>query len=343
MGELPPGGLRAAIEITQIVSMPGGILQRAEALLEPLRRIVPFEGAWLSLLDPERREQPPLVARGYPAALVRYMSGPGGVAEIELLGLNRNSGATRLADLPVHLDEVRSWADYLAPAGFRGGLVAGLFTPDGRYLGMLGLNTDTAAHPTEAARDLIAALVPVIAQAIDPMRAIGAAARIIHDAQAAVVLTRAGRTLPLHGMPPHRLLSPGSAVLTVAAEHLADNAEVATFLCPDGGQRLARITVISCAGQPARHLAGVLVVSPPGDLHGLTTDDLEILGLLAEDRSVPRIGAALDLPLPTITDRIAHILTTLAAPSRTAAVMRAIRRGLYIPRPLATWGARRRQ
>jgi hypothetical protein len=95
----------AAIEITQIVSMPGGIDQRAEALLEPLHQVVPFEGAWLSLLDPERREQPPLVSRGYPAELIRYMSGPAGVAEIELLGLNRNSGATRVADLSVPVDE----------------------------------------------------------------------------------------------------------------------------------------------------------------------------------------------------------------------------------------------
>lgn len=336
MRELPPGGLRAAIEITEIAYMPGGIVQRAEALMGPLSQVVPFEGAWLSLLDPERREQPPMVARGYPAELVRYMSGPAGVAEIELLGLSRNSGATRLADLPVDLDEVRSWAEYLAPAGFRGGLAAGLFTPDGRYLGMLGLNTDTAEHPTEAARDLIGALLPTIARAIDPMRAIGAAARIIHNAQAGIVLTRAGQTLPLNGLPRHRLLSPGSAVLTVAADHLADNVDVATFLCPDDEHRLARITVLSCARQPARHLAGVLVVSPPGNLRALTIGDLEILGLLVEDWSVPRIGAALDLPLPAVADRVEHILTKLAAPSRTAAIMRAIRQGLYIPRLLVT-------
>ncbi|WP_204015415.1 GAF domain-containing protein, partial [Virgisporangium aurantiacum] len=321
MRELPPAGLRAAIEITQIVSMPGGIDQRAEALLEPLRQVVPFEGAWISLLDPDRLEQPPLVSYGYPAGLVRYMSGPAGVAEIELLGLNRNSGATRLADLSVPLDEVRSWAEYLAPAGFRGGLAAALFTPDGRYLGMLGLNTDTAEHPTEAARDLIGALATTIAQAIDPMRAIGAAVRIVRNAQAAVVLTRAGQTLPLDGMPRHRLLAPGSAVLAVAADHLADNVESATFVCPDGGHRLARITVLSCARQPARHLAGVLVVSPPGNLHGLTTSDLEILGLLVEDWPVPRIGATLDLPLPTAADRVEHILTKLTASSRTVAVL----------------------
>jgi hypothetical protein len=155
MRELPPGGLQAAVEVAQVASAPGRIDQRAEAMLEPLHRIVPYQGVWISLLDPERREQPPLVSHGYPDALNRYMRGPAGVAEIELLGLNRSSGTTRLRDLPVPLEEVPSWAEYLAPAGFRGGLAAALFTPDGRYLGMLGLNTDTPAHPTEAARDLI--------------------------------------------------------------------------------------------------------------------------------------------------------------------------------------------
>jgi DNA-binding NarL/FixJ family response regulator len=205
---------------------------------------------------------------------------------------------------------------------------------------MLGLNTDTAEHPTEAARDLIGALAPAIAQAIDPMRAIGAAARIIRNAQAAVVLTRAGQTLALDGLPRHRLLAPGSAALAVAADHLANNVEFATFLCPNGGRRLARVTVLSCARQPAPHLAGVLVVSPPGNLHGLTTRDLEILGLLVEDWSLRRIGAALDLPLPTVADRVEHILTKPTAPSRTVAILQALRQGLYNPRSL---GAHHRQ
>ena len=61
----------------------------------------------------------------------------------------------RLCDLPVAPAEVRGWAEYLAPAGYREGLAVGLHTPDGRYIGILGLNTDTLAHPTVAACDLI--------------------------------------------------------------------------------------------------------------------------------------------------------------------------------------------
>lgn len=61
--------------------------------------------------------------------------------------------------------------------------------------------TDTGGHPTAAARDLIGALAPVIAYAVDPMRSTTAAARIITNVQAGVVVTRGGSALPRVWMP----------------------------------------------------------------------------------------------------------------------------------------------
>jgi DNA-binding CsgD family transcriptional regulator len=329
-------GRQVAIEVRRIASGPGRPDQRAEALLEALSRLVPFRAAWISVLDPERREQPPLVSHGYPDGLNEYMAGPAGVAEIELLGLSR-SGATLLSDLPLPLEEVRSWAEYLAPAGFRGGLAAGLFTADGRYVGMLGLNTDTTTYPTRAARDLVDELASTIAHAIDPMRAISAAAQIVRDARAGIVLTRAGNTLPLDGVPAHPLLSPGSALLSVAAGHLAAGVEFTTFLCPYSASDAhghVRATVLGCPHRPLIHLTGVVLLSPPGNLRGLNRAELEILGLLVEDWPDRRIAAALDLPETTVVHTVEHILTKLDAANRDVALMRAVRLGLYIPRPL---------
>jgi DNA-binding CsgD family transcriptional regulator len=335
--ELPPGGLRVAEDVVRIASMPVRIDQRAEALLEPLRRVVPFRGAWISLLDPERREQPPLVSVGYPDELNRYMSGPAGVAEIEMLGLNRWSGVVRrLSDLPVPLDEVPAWAEYLVPAGFRGGLAAGLFTTDGRYLGVLGLSTDIAGHPTEAARDLVAMLVTTIAHAVDPMRALTAAARIVRDGQAAVVVTRSGNPVPLPGMPAHPLLHQDSALLAAVATQVAAGLDFVTFLCPyeGGGQGQVRVTVLACRQQAARYLSGVVVLSPRGDVYQLQRHELEILGLLVDDWPDDRIGTALGVPPRTVAEHVERIVTKLAAPTREVAVLRAVRQGLYIPRPL---------
>src|ERR1044071_428408 len=121
--------------------MPGRMEHRAAALLDPLRRIVPFQAVWISLLDQQRREQPPLVAEGYPAGLADHMGGPSGVDEPEALGLTPSPGAIPLADRAIPLEEVVSWSEFLGPAGFRNGLAAALFTTDGRYLGVLGVNT----------------------------------------------------------------------------------------------------------------------------------------------------------------------------------------------------------
>jgi DNA-binding NarL/FixJ family response regulator len=75
-------------------------------------------------------------------------------------------------------------------------------------------------------------------------------------------------------------------------------------------------------------------MSAPGNLHGLNRHDLEIIGLLIDDWPDHRIGAALDLPISTVADKVEHILTKLAAPTRPVAVLRALGQGLYIPRPL---------
>jgi DNA-binding CsgD family transcriptional regulator len=333
--DLPRCARQVAAEVRCIASRPGRIDQRAEALLEPFRRVVPFRAAWISLLDPELGEQAPLISQGYPDGFRQYLSGPGGVAEIDLLGLSRPGTVTRMSDLSIPLEEVWIWAEFLAPAGFRDGLAVALFAPDGRYLGILGLTSDIAGHPTAAARNLFTLLAPAIAQAIDPMQTLASAARIVHGAQAAIALTRAGRTLPLPGLPAHALLDGDSPVLTVASAHLAAHHDLVSFLCPyatGDAHQLQRITVLG--GHPAGHLRGVVVVSPRGHTHGLDRRELEILGWLVDDWPDERIAGGLGLTPLTIAEHAEQICTKLAAPTRAAATFRAIRQGLYVPSAL---------
>jgi DNA-binding CsgD family transcriptional regulator len=339
---LPAGGLEVAIEIARIAATPGAIEHRAQELLDPLHRVVPFEGAWISLLDPELREQPPLIHYGYPESFAEYMRGPGGVDEIERVGLSHNRAAIRIQDVTVPLEQLLGWAEYLAPAGFRGAVGVGLFTPYGRYLGVVGLYTDTELHPTEAARDLIGLLAPMIAVALDPMLSIAAAARIVRHAEAGVVLTRTGNTLPLPGLPTHPMLTPGSDALTAVAELLAVRQPHASFLCPmsvcDGADGHSRITMLACPPRPPYYATAVVAVSPAGNLPGLTGRELEILGLLIEDWSDQRIAGALGLPVQTVADHIARAMAKLDAQTRVLATTRALRQGLYVPRPLAHIG-----
>src|SRR4051794_41066329 len=107
----------------------------AAAVLEALHRLVPFQGAHIYLLDPDRGAAISVVSRGYGEALSEDMVSPAYTEEIELLGLTRRRAALRVRDLPVPAERVRSWVEYLRPAGFREGLGVGLFSPEGRHLG----------------------------------------------------------------------------------------------------------------------------------------------------------------------------------------------------------------
>jgi DNA-binding CsgD family transcriptional regulator len=335
--ELPDGALDVAVEVGSLASSPDGIDQRAEALLQALYRVVPFQAAQISLVDAQGRAPVALAVHGYDDAVMAYCTSPALVEEFELVGLHRGSPPMRICDLPVPPAELRSWVEYLAPAGFREGVGVGLYTRDGRYIGFLGMNTDTVAHPTAAARDLIGSLVPLIAQAVDPLRSIAAAAELIQDAQAGILLTRTGEVLPLPGLPAHPLLIAGSAVLALAGE-MAGGRDNASFLCPYGGnragQRHVRITVLACRPDPPHQLALAVVACPPGDLRGLTPRELQVLGLLIEGWPNRRIAMALVIGERTVATHVEHILAKLGARSRALAASRALNRGTYVPRAL---------
>jgi DNA-binding CsgD family transcriptional regulator len=337
VAELPRGGLEVAVEVGRIASGLDSIEDRAQALLAALRRVVPFQAAAIYLIDPERHGQWPLVTEGYDEVVRQYIASPANTAEMELLGLDRAAEALRVCDLPVPRDRIPSWREYLAPAGFREGLAVGLFA-HGRHLGVFGLNTDTDRHPTEDARDLIGMLAPTIANAVDPLRSIATVASIVEGAEAGVVLTRTGSTEPLPGLPAHPLLGADSDALAVAIDRLAAGRVYSSFLCPysvpDAAVKMVLITMLGCPSDSPHNLVAVVLVSPPTDLRGLTRRELEILGLLVEGWPNHRIAAAMVVAQRTVNSHLEHILAKLSAPSRTLAAIRALRFGLYVPRPL---------
>jgi hypothetical protein len=169
---------------------------------------------------------------------------------------------------------------------------------------------------------------------MERMRTVTAVASIVEDAVAGAVLTHGGEALGLPGLPPHLLLVTGSPVLRVAAARLRAGCSHATFLCPASssaaGAALVRVTVLGCAMTHLDHLLAAVTVSPPGALRGLVHHQLQLLGLLIEGWSYPRIAAALDTTENDIADRFGPILAAFNAPDRTTAAVRADREGLYL-------------
>jgi DNA-binding CsgD family transcriptional regulator len=340
-GELPPGGAQAVTDIAHIAAAPGGAVERADALLGALRRLMPFDASFVALLHPERREHLSLVRSGYDERTCAYLDGPVWMDDIELLGLREARSPIRLCDFPVRPEAVHCWAEYLVPAGFREGLGVGLFTSDGRYLGVLGLHSVSAVPVTDAVRDLVGMLAPLLAHAVDPMREAGAVAGLVHDAVAGIALTDGGAVLPLPGLPGHPLLAAGSPVLAVVAagRSTGEGRLQTSFLCPgltDGrADHHLRITLLAMPpGDLPYEVTTVVVVSPPGDLYGLTSRELEVLGLLVEGWPNQPIAAGLEITERTVAAHVEHIMVKLAAPSRTVAAVSALRLGLFVPRLL---------
>jgi hypothetical protein len=93
-----------------------------------------------------------------------------------------------------------------------------------------------------------------------------------------------------------------SPAVAAARATLAAGLICTPFLWPLGGRHApeghARITVLPAENLRV-HLAGMVLVSPPGDLRGLTPRELEVPGLLIEGWSNAGIAPALVVaPLP---------------------------------------------
>jgi len=291
-----------AAEIGQIANEPVAVGERAQLILEAFGRAVPDAAASISVREPERRGRYPLADTGEVTALRAYC-------------------------------ETRQ--EYLWPAGFAGSIGVGLFTPDVRHVGHRAPLTEDASRPTHAERDLMDDAMRAMAHAVDRMRTIRAASRVVRDAVAGVVLTRGGNTLPLDARPHGRLLTAGSPVLVEAAERLDAGDAYATFLhpCPGDGTTgvLTRISVLDCRGEDVDHLRGIVLVSPSPDLRGLTHRELQILGLVVAGRLDEQIAVALGTTRADVAGCIGRSMSLLAAPSRPGLAVRALREGLYLP------------
>jgi GAF domain-containing protein len=212
--------LEVMCEVAHIADARPTIAQRARAVLDSLARVNPFEGSWLAILGPEHSEHHSLEQRGYGASTDAYLRSTGVLEDVEMTGINRAAAPICARRLPVAPQELRVWADYLVPSGFREGGAIGLFA-DHRYLGMVAVHTDTAAHPTDGALDLLQLIAPMIGRAVDPLRGTSETAQVVHQAEAGIFLTRDGRAHPLPGLGRHPLLDADTPLRPAVAAHLA--------------------------------------------------------------------------------------------------------------------------
>ncbi|WP_108251323.1 response regulator transcription factor [Planctomonas deserti] len=329
----------AALRLADIAASPAHVRERAEALLVELGRHIPFDASWIALAEPDGVRYTSLASTSLDESTLRYLSGPRMAADIELSGADRARPPFSGADLPYPLEELQTWADCLLPAGFHQALSVALFGPGmGRHVGFVTLLFRREESPTAVVRRALSRLLPTLTLGIDPVRSMAAAALLVRGSDAGVVLLpgRIGIGL-IPGLPGHALFAAGSELLSSARAVIDEGQTYASFLWPWGGRHApgghVRVTVMGGDDGLRAVLTGIVVLSPAGDLRGLTPRELEVLGLVIDGRSNNEIAHELVVATRTVAAHMEHILAKLQAGSRTLAAIRAERAGLYVPAP----------
>ena len=324
-----------ALLLAETAASAGAAAERVDAMLDVLRRVVPFDAAFLAFADPAGEGYHALASVDLDARVVEFLTGPQVARDIEVTGTDQDRPPLGPSDLPYPAEELPTWADCLLPAGIREGLGVALFAPGGRHVGHLAVLSGSARRPSPATRRRLGRLAPVVAHGLDPMRSLLVAASLVRGAIAGVVLRADGGCEALPGLPSDALLVPRSPVVAVARERLGDTKVCSCFLWPVGGPHApaghVRVTVLAAPEDAPPGLMAVAVLSPGDHLHGLTPRELEVLGLLVEGCSNQEIARALVVAPRTVAAHVEHVLFKLGAPSRTLAAVRAERDGLYVP------------
>src|SRR3954453_5224556 len=277
---VPMGGDLPVAELIEIAASTAPLPERAQHLLQGIDRWVPSEAAWLALSDPPSNVYATVGSTGLDRTVIEYLDRPAMAQEIELTGLHRNRPPVSVADLPVAVDELPTWAECLTPAGFREGLAVALFEPGGLHVGFLGMLSSSGESPSAAMRDRLGHVSPLIAAGLSPMRSLLATARIVKGATAGAVLLPDGSTCPLPGLQDHALLAAHSPVMDIARVTLLDGQVYRSFMWParDGSARSGhvRMTVLAATEPPALVL-GAILVTPDVDCRDLTPRELQVL------------------------------------------------------------------
>jgi DNA-binding CsgD family transcriptional regulator len=325
----------AVLDLTEVAASPKPLTERAGGLLERLHGIVPFDSAWMARVDPLLGSYGTVSTRDLDPRIRDYLAGPAAAHDIDATETNRQRAPLSVSDLPYSVQELETWSECLLPAGYHETLSVALYGSDHRHIGFLALLSEDRHPPRPGARRVLQMLTPLLADAVDPKRSLLPAARLVQGAFAGVVLRADGATQELPGLADHELLQPNSEVMRLAAHALADERLHTTFLWPVGGDHAPhghlQITVLAAPADTPAMLTGMVLVSPPSDLRGLTPRELQILGLLIDGQSNPEIAHALTVAPRTVAAHVEHVLHKLDATSRTMAAVRAEREGLYVP------------
>lgn len=313
--------------VSAIAAEPGSAEDHGREILEEISRLVPFEAAELSMLNPLNGTVEEVTATGYDSTVLDGLRSKRFLDLMAALRLPETGIPVRMKDLPGEIYDNWAVSELLIPAGFSEGMTMALRTDDGRFTGVLNLSTTSTDHPSDVARAAIAQLCSALGSLVDPARSGRWLAMLLGANSMAVGLDHTGSPTPLPGVASHRLLSEGTDLVT-KAQSSAEMRVWNSFIWPDD-EVWYRVRVVPCDGHG--HINTVVSLDEI-NLGPLSPRELEVLTLAAEGLSNGEIGEALVISGRTVGTHVEHILDKMSAPNRAAAVAHAIREGLLLGR-----------
>src|SRR4051794_22068253 len=110
-------GATPTLELAEIADATGPLPERAREMLDRLRRLVPFDAAWLAVTDPMSSRYTSLASTDLDDSTLQYLSGPKMAHDIEVTQADRPRPPRSPSDLPYPAIELPTWAECLIPAG----------------------------------------------------------------------------------------------------------------------------------------------------------------------------------------------------------------------------------
>ncbi|HWF73920.1 MAG TPA: LuxR C-terminal-related transcriptional regulator [Solirubrobacteraceae bacterium] len=312
--------------IAAVASSGASVEERAHAVIECFRAIVPFAAAALSIVDQVSGEHRTLVNHGYAPALASYLTSPGRRREvIEPFALPRRGWPLRRNDLTADPGAVHEEWSRFHPAGLGEWLVSASVAGTGRHVAVIDMALATGEELTEEACAVIGLMAPTVAHLLDPLESAAALAALLDSSATAIALMPDGSTIPLRDDGSDRARALEALSLERA---LGEWTVPAAFLWPAAPRIWLKCTMNACRDGVA------VLIACDADVHAMTQRELEVLTCVIEGRTNAEIATELSITVRTVKAHVGSILAKLGVHTRAGAAARGRQEGLVLPHAL---------
>lgn len=299
----------------------------AAEIAEELRAAIPYEAMHVALVDPFSGAHRTLVNHGYDERIVRYVETDYSLRDPAFVDVIEARGPMRMRDVSFDYRSSFSYVNYWGPAGYGDGMATPLFAPDGRYVGIANISTDTEDVLTDDVRDFMALLAGAFGAMVDPLADV--AAWIDEESGSRRVIVRSdGSLLERVGEGEATPEVARDVLIAVAQAMAASPLRARQGLVADPNGRLASIQLMRTHSARLADDPVVLLTLRDAGRVDLTLRETEVLRHLVDGVSNREIAETLGVAPRTIATHVEHLLRKLGVETRTAAVAQAIERGM---------------